>query len=197
VGRRELHSADSILDAAGELVLSGGARATTMDRLVALSGAPKGSIYHRFGTLDDVLAALWLRAVRRSQAGFLAELDADDPVEAAVAAALSLVDFAAAAPRDAALLAAVRLEDLVTGVADAGLRAELAAVNAPLGRELGALTARLTGGTDRAAVEAVTCAVVDLPLGALRRYLLAGSPSPPGLRALLEAAVRAALAVTR
>jgi AcrR family transcriptional regulator len=197
VGRRELHSADAILDAARELVLSGGARATTMDRLVTLSGAPKGSIYHRFGTLDDLLAALWLRAARRSQAGFRTALAADDPTEAAVAAALSLVDFAASAPGDATLLAALRLADLVTGVTDAGLRAELEAVNAPLLRELTALTARLTGGTEPTAVEVTTCAVVDLPLGALRRHLLAGSAPPPGLRTVLEAAVRAALAAGR
>lgn len=196
MGRRELHSADDILDAARELVLSHGARATTMDRLIAASGAPKGSIYHRFGNLDEVLGALWLRAARRAQAGFLAALGIEDPTEAAVAAALSLVDFGSAAPRDAALLAALRLEDLVVGVTDAGLRAELEAVNAPLGREVAALTRRLTGGADRAAVEATTCAVIDLPLGALRRHLLAGSPPPPGLRGLLDAAVRAALAHT-
>jgi AcrR family transcriptional regulator len=193
VGRRELHSADSILDAARELVLARGARATTLDRLVAFSGVPKGSIYHRFGTLDEVLAALWLRAARRSQAAFLAALAAEDPTEAAVAAALSLVDFSLAAPRDAALLAALRLEDLVVSVTDAGLRAELESINAPLGRELIALTKRLTGGTDRDAVERTTCMVIDLPLGALRRHLLAGSPPPPRLRHLVETAVRAAL----
>lgn len=193
MGRRELHSADGILDAARELVLAHGARATTLDRLVATSRAPKGSIYHRFGTLDEVLAALWLRAARRSQAAFMAALTDEDPTEAAVAAALSLVDFAVDAPQDAALLAAVRPEDLVVGVTGR-LRSELEAVNAPLGHELTALTRRLTGVTDRAEIERTTCAVVDLPLGALRRHLLSGAPPPAGLRDQLDAAVRAALA---
>lgn len=58
-----------------------------MDQLVATSGAPKGSVYHRFGTLDELLAPLWLRAARRSQAAFLAALDVEDPTEAAVSAA--------------------------------------------------------------------------------------------------------------
>lgn len=196
VGRRELHSADSILDAARELVLDRGARAATMDRLVAASGAPKGSIYHRFGTLDELLAVLWLRAARRSQAAFLAALTADDPTEAAVSAALSLVDFAVDADRDAALLAAMRPEDLVAAVTDDRLRAELDEVNAPLGRAVVELTGRLTGGTDAAAVDRTACAVVDLPLGALRRPLLAGTPVPPHLRDLVEAAVRAALGPT-
>lgn len=192
VGRRELHSADSILDAARELVLDRGARAATLDQLVACSGAPKGSIYHRFGTLDELLATLWLRAARRSQAAFLVALAVDDPTEAAVGAALSLVDFAIETPRDAALLAAMRPEDLVAGVTGR-LQAELDAINAPLALAVVELTRRLTGRTDRAAIERTTCAVIDLPLGALRRHLLAGSPPPPELRDLLDAAVRAAL----
>jgi AcrR family transcriptional regulator len=48
--------------------------AVTVDRIIDSSGAPKGSIYHRFSTVDDLLAAMWIRAVRRSQAAFLAEL---------------------------------------------------------------------------------------------------------------------------
>lgn len=197
MGRRELHSAESILDAARELVLTRGARAATLDQLVACSGAPKGSIYYRFGTLDELLATLWLRAARRSQAAFLAALVVDDPVEAAVAAALSLVDFAAGASRDAALLAAMRPQDLVAGVTDARLKAELDAINAPLARAVVDLTRRLTGGTERAAIDATTCAVIDLPLGALRRHLLAGSPPPPELRPLLDAAVRATLGTSQ
>ena len=86
MARPQRHSTDAILDAARELVLDGGARAATMDGVVAASGAPKGSIYHRFSTLEDLLAAMWLRAVRRSQAAFLAALDDPDPFEAAVAA---------------------------------------------------------------------------------------------------------------
>jgi AcrR family transcriptional regulator len=170
-------------------VLEGGARAATMNRLVAMSGAPKGSIYHRFGTLDELLAALWLRTVRRSQDAFLAALERDDAVEAAVAAALSLHDFAAEHPADARLLASVRREDLVHTASGAELRR----VNARMPAVMGGLARRLYGRATAEAVERVTFAVVDLPLGAIRRHLVAGKPLPRGLRAQLEAAVRAAL----
>jgi hypothetical protein len=40
------------------------------------------------------------------------------------------------------------------------------------------------------------CAVIDLPIGATRRHLIAGTPLPKTLRRQLEAAVRAALDVT-
>ena len=89
-----------ILDASRDLVLRDGARGVTVDRIVAASGAPKGSVYHRFSTVDDLLAAMWLRAVRRSQDRFLQPLTASgDPIEAAIAAGLAIHDFACQIPR--------------------------------------------------------------------------------------------------
>ena len=78
---------DKILDVSRDLVLSEGARSVTVDRIVTASGAPKGSVYHRFSSVNDLLATMWLRGVRRSQARFLEPLDADaDPIPSAVAA---------------------------------------------------------------------------------------------------------------
>ena len=103
-----------------DLVLREGARGVTVDRIVAASGTPKGSIYHRFSTVNDLLAAMWLRGVRRSQARFLEPLGAGgDPVEAAVTAGLAIHDFAREEPADAGLVAALRREDLVGAVLEA------------------------------------------------------------------------------
>jgi AcrR family transcriptional regulator len=74
VPRPTCHPIDTLLDVARDLVVRDGARAVTVDRIIEISGAPKGSIYHRFSTVDDLLAAMWIRAVRRSQVAFLAEL---------------------------------------------------------------------------------------------------------------------------
>jgi AcrR family transcriptional regulator len=194
MARPELHPSDAILDGARSLVLEGGARAATLNAVVTRSGAPKGSIYHRFGSLDDLLAAMWVRAVRRSQGDFLRALEGDDPIEAAVAGALSIHDFAMRERADARLLASLRREDLVASVVDVDLRAELEDLNRPLGAALSALARRLYGRASRATVERTLCAVVDVPHGAIRRHLVAGSPFPAGLRGQLEAAVRAALA---
>lgn len=192
--RPALHSTDGLLDVARDLVLGSGARAVTLDRIVSASGAPKGSIYHRFSTVDDLLAAMWVRAVRRSQAEFLAQLHAEgDPVEVAVAAGLAICDFARREPADARLLAALRREDLVATVADAKLIADLNEINAPLRAGLGALARRLYGRATVAAVEWTTCAVVDLPQGAIRRHLVSGTRVPASVRTQLEAAIPAAL----
>ncbi|GAA4924605.1 TetR family transcriptional regulator [Actinomycetospora succinea] len=194
MGRAERHPAGSILDAARELVLADGVRAATVDRIVVASGAPKGSIYHRFGTLDDLLATMWLRAVRASQDRFLAALEGPgDAVDVGVAAALTLHDFAREQPDDAALLLTLRRQDVERGVRDEDLARRLTTVNAPLERGVADLATRLHGRASPAAVERTVLAVVDLPLGALWRHLLARRPPPPELRDPLGRAVRAAL----
>jgi AcrR family transcriptional regulator len=193
VPRPELHSADAILDAARDLVLGGGARAATMDRIVSASGAPKGSIYHRFATLDDLLAKMWLRAVRRSQDSFLASLDCPDAEAAAIAAGLAIHDFARAQPGDARLLASLRREDLLGTVTSPDVQRELREVNDRLAAAVVQLARRLYGRASRSAIERTACAAIDIPQGTIRRHLISGTPVPRTTRAQLEAAIRAAL----
>jgi AcrR family transcriptional regulator len=196
MGRPQVHSQDSILDGARTVVLGGGVRAATVAAIARASAAPKGSIYYRFASIDHLLAEMWMRAVRRSQATFIDACATVDPLEGAVNGALSLYDFAQREPQDAQLLAAVRREDLVAVVESAELRRQLAELNVPLRRELRRLTKRLFGKVTNTTLEQTRFAVVDLPMGALRRHLIAGSPLPPTLRPQLEAAVHAALAAT-
>ena len=193
MARPELHSVETLLDTARQLVLEGGARAATVDGIVAASGAPKGSIYHRFATLNDLLAAMWLRAVRRSQERFLSGLAEENPVEAAVAAGLAIHDFALDQSADARLLASLRLEDLLGSVLDSDLRDSLRDINAPLEVALVDLTRRLYGRASRAGIERTMFAVIDLPHGSIRRHLTSAKRPPPGLRLQVEAAMRAAL----
>jgi AcrR family transcriptional regulator len=192
--RPERHSVDMLLDVSRDLVLREGARGVTVDRIVATSGAPKGSVYHRFSTVDDLFATMWLRAVRRSQDGFLQRLTSSgDPVEAAVDAGLAIHDFASEQPADARLLAALRRDDLVGEVTDPALAVGLQEVNDRLHAALTALACRLYGRATRDTVERTTCAVVDLPMGAIRRHLVGGVTVPDSVRSQLSAAIRAAL----
>jgi AcrR family transcriptional regulator len=194
VPRPQRHPVDKILDVSRDLVLSEGARGVTVDRIVAVSGAPKGSVYHRFSSVNDLLATMWLRGVRRSQARFLEPLAAGgDPMPAAVAAGLAIHDFAKENPADARLLAALRREDLVGEVSDPALVAELKQVNDQLRAAVSALARRLYGRATRDAVERTSCGVIDLPQGAIRRHLVAGAEIPRGVRSQLVAAIPAAL----
>ena len=169
--RPERHPVDKILDVSRDLVLSEGARRVTVDRIVSVSGAPKGSVYHRFASVNDLLATMWLRGVRMSQALFLEPLNAGggDPMASAVAAGLAIHDFARENPADARLLAALRREDLVSDVSDPALVIDLQKVNAELRAAVTSLARRLYGRATRDAVERTTCGVIDLPQGATRR----------------------------
>ena len=60
------HETDVILDAARALVLEGGPRAASVAAIAAASGAPAGTLYHRFGNREARDAVV--RAADRSAA---------------------------------------------------------------------------------------------------------------------------------
>jgi len=167
------HSPDDILDAARGLVLADGPRAASVAAIAKVSGAPVGTLYHRFGSRDAVLAAAWLRALERFQTRVLAAADAhpDDPVEAGVAMAVAAVAFAGERPEDARLLLVVRRSDLLDAAPHDALRGQIDAMNAPLQDPILRIARDRRGRADARAVDAVTRAVVDLPTAAVRRHV--------------------------
>ena len=179
-----------MLDAARDLLLESGTRAATVEAIAGASGAPVGTIYHRFGSRESLLTRLWMRAVYRSQASFVAAMERPDAKDAAVAAALSLFDFCDEHPGDARLLASFGREDLIGVTPDGPLADELAELNRPVERALVALTKRLYGSRSRRALDRTLLITFDLPYGATRRLLTAGRPLSRGLRSDLETAVR-------
>ena len=195
MARPQVHSTESILDAARDQLLETGARGLTVDAIAAASGAPVGSIYHRFGSLEGLLAEMWIAAVHRYQAAVVEAIDsAPDAMEAAVRGAASMYDFAKAHPADARLLAAMRWEDLFDAPGSEAARGELEELNAPVAQRLDELSQRLFGNAGPVALERTAFAVVDMPHGAVRRHLEAGAPLPAPLRGWIESAARAALA---
>jgi AcrR family transcriptional regulator len=194
VPRPELHPTDSILDAARGVVLDQGLGAATIAAIADSSGAPVGSIYHRFGSVDDLLAEIWIRAVRRSQESFANAAEHPDPLEAAVGAGLSVYDFCVDHPADGRLLLAYRPEDLAGARIDPKQRAELERLNDPVVAIVKDLARRLYGRASRKSFDLVLMAVFDLPHGAVRRPLANGEELLPQRRDALEAALRAVLA---
>ena len=61
------HQTDAILDATRALVLAEGPRAASVGAIAKASGAPAGTLYHRFASRNGILAAAWLRALERFQ----------------------------------------------------------------------------------------------------------------------------------
>jgi AcrR family transcriptional regulator len=187
------HETDVILDAARALVLTDGPRAASVAAIAKASGAPTGTLYHRFGDRNGILAAAWLRALERFQSRAMAAT-ADAPLEAAVAMAVSVIGFARELPEDARLLLTLRPSDLLDGEPDSSFVDTLATMNAPLVARLDDFARQLYGKTDERTVEAVARAVADLPYGVVRRHAN-DDPMPSWLEADVAAGVRALLAV--
>jgi AcrR family transcriptional regulator len=189
---RHVFSTDEILDAAREVVIARGARAATVEAIAAAAGVPIGSIYHRFRSIDELLASLWLRAVRRNQSRALAVPGSTErPVESAVAIALAMYDHCLAEPQDTLLLDVLRQGDLLE--LDVGAVAtELQSVNDRILELMAGLARALYGRADRRGRDLVLLALVDLPRGFAHRELVSGERTP-ARRERLPAAVRAVL----
>ena len=189
------HETDVILDATRALVLRHGPRAASVAAIAKASGAPAGTLYHRFGNRDGVVTAAWLRALERFQSRALAAA-ADTPVdtglETATAMAVAAIGFARELPDDARLLLTIRPDDLRDGQPDAAFRQTLAAMNAPLVERVRELAAQLYGSSDPRALDAVNRAVADLPYAVVRRHARE-DPMPDWLESDVAAAARALL----
>lgn len=172
-------SEDQILDAAMRLVAGGGPSAATISGIAGLLGAPVGSIYHRFGSRDLLLARLWIRTIKHFQAGFVEALGAEDVDEAALGAALYNVDWTRQHMEEARVLLLHRAEDLAEKWPEE-LGEELSTLNAGVFAAVMDHARRRYGkDASAAAVRRVVFALVDVPYAAGRRHLVAGEPPPP------------------
>lgn len=197
LARPRIHQPDTVLDHARDVVLKRGSRAATMEAIASASGAPMGSLYHCFNSRDELLARLWVRAVRRSQAAFRAAAQHPDPERAAVEAAFSIYDFCARERDDARLLVSMRREDLIQAELPAGLTRELKDLNHPVRQALERLARRLYERAGTEEFDRVLLATFDLPYGLARPYVIRGKTPPELRRRLLEAAVLAVIRAPR
>lgn len=176
---------DDVLDAALRAVVENG-RDATISMIADSMGGPVGSIYHRFGSREEILVRLWLRCIRRFQAGFIrAAEEQDDTFEALLACAVSIPRFCAEHPDEAVGLSLYRQELLLATLPSGALRDEVAELNIGV-IDLMTRLARRQYPDAQDAVERVDLAIRVIPYGIVRGLL--GRPIP----ALIEPAVIAA-----
>ena len=193
-GRPAKFQRDELLDAALAIVADGGPAALTLAALARAAGAPTGSIYHRFPSLDALTSELWVRTVSRFQEGFVDAVSAhDDSLEALVAAALHTPRWSRRHLAEARLLLLHRHRDLVRE-APPDVARQLEAQRVAAMRTFRGLVRRHFGrATGRRMAEA-WFVVVDVPYGAVRRALVAGKRPPPLVDELVEKTCRALMA---
>ena len=126
------HETDVILDAARALVLDGGPRAASVAAIAKASGAPAGTLYHRFGNRDGILTAAWLRALRPLPGAGAGRPTAIRRWRPPSRWPWPPIGFARDLPEDARLLLTIRPGDLLDDEPDAAFQQTLAAMNAPL-----------------------------------------------------------------
>lgn len=182
-----------MLDAAEALAVRSGPAAVTIRALSDAVGLSNGALYHSFGSRSGLLGQVWLRAGRR----FLAlqrELvtAAHHGADAIAAAAYAPVIFAERHPASARLLLQIRREQVLGDDLPAELTEQLHSLEKQLVDLMIELSMATWDRRDRAAVDAVTTCIVDLPTAILlRRNRL----EDPTARDHLNAAVAAVLAV--
>lgn len=187
-----MHDTSAILDAAARLLAGGGTAAVTMAAVIRESGAPSGSVYHRFADRPSLMAALWNRAVENLHCGAYALFDNDDLLAAAADVARHTVVWCRGNPLDAQILLAGARSFAPQDWPEVA-RAHRATEADRWDAAVRGLVRGLRTATGLSAT-AVVLAVIDLPYAAVRRYLSSGQPIPAELDEQVPAMVRTLLA---
>jgi AcrR family transcriptional regulator len=198
--RTARYRGEDMLSAAARLAADAGPEAITIAAISAATGAPVGSIYHRFESRDLLVAELWLSTMEAFQAGYLEVLGAQPTVDSGLRAALHIPAWVRAHPAEARILVLHRREDFVGPEWPPAVAGRARDLNLGVAARLAAFTRAVLGSDGEEAVARAWYALGAAPLGAVRRYL-ADRQRPPELvddlvRETYEAViVRAALTV--
>jgi AcrR family transcriptional regulator len=178
MGRPARHARSTILDCAKRVSAEVGPQKLTVAAVAERAGAPVGSIYHRYASRHEILAAVWLDLVEEFQGRFLAALEGGEPVAAALAAARYTCAWVRRHPREARLMLLHRREDFAAERWPQSYRRRGEKLAAQAGASLRHYAARLLGRSGSAELRIVRFILVDLPTAALKRDIEAGvSPS--------------------
>lgn len=182
-----------IIGAAATLVAKGGPGAATIGAIAQAVGAPNGSIYHRFGSRDELLGRLWLTKAAFFQDAFSSAFAGPDPRTAAIEAALSLPRCARADFEGARIMLLHRREDFLGAGWPAGMTREAERLGRQIGELLREGTVRLFGTDTKANRHRAAFALLDIPLGAVRRHVAQNKPPPHEIDELITLTVGAIL----
>ncbi|WP_405162890.1 TetR/AcrR family transcriptional regulator [Nocardia sp. NBC_01499] len=186
--RPAIYDTDLLLDTAARIVGSAGVGGLSVKAVVRASGAPSGSVYHRFPNGAALSGALWVRTLERFHAGLLPLMAADNAVEACVAAARYVLTWSRDHPDEAHVLLAGP-----AAYAPDRWTPEQTIRNTELGSALRAAVAAVAGRLEPAehATDKVVIAVIDLPYAIIRRYLGTNLEIPHHVEQLVANSARA------
>jgi AcrR family transcriptional regulator len=183
--RPAIYTVDILLDAAAELLRAQGPAAVTMSAVARTTGAPSGSVYHRFPTRAALCGELWVRTEERFQDELIAALSVDgDAQHRCVTGALRILQWCRDNPVEAQVMlagpAALDMGEWPESIAGRRKR---------LQRKLRKALADIPDDAAR-----VNAAIMDVPAAIVRRHLRARQGIPAVADAIVEDCARALIA---
>jgi AcrR family transcriptional regulator len=179
MGRVSTVRDEQVFSAVGARLVGDGA--ITIEAVVAETGVSVGSLYHRYGSREGLLALTWLDAVRAFQAQFLAELESEGE-DAGERAALATPRFCRSDRQRAIVLSCCRAAEFYSPATPQHLQQEISRVN-----KAAAAAIRRYAKRSGYSLEACRLGLVAFPLAAVRLYL-PSRPPPKTLDAYVSAA---------
>ena len=178
MGRNAIFDESQFIAAARMIVAGEGPAGLSMQKIAMTAGATTGSVYHRFASLDTILALTWLDAAERFQNGFAARLHGETKFyDAVLAGSLFTPQFSREFPDEAGVLLRCDARELVAKDLAPELQVRLKKLQRQLRRLMLDTLARFPGrrtarnqNTERMAL--LQFLLVDMPLAAVRPHLL-------------------------
>ena len=167
-----------MLAAATRLAADRGPEAVTIGAISAVTGAPVGSIYHRFESRDLLVAEMWLSTIETFQVGYLGVLGAEPTVNSGLLAALHIPAWVREHPAEARILVLHRQEDFVGAEWPSSVTARARDLNTAVMARIAAFALAVLGSDGPPAVARATYALASSPTGAIRRYVAARQRPP-------------------
>jgi len=185
MGRPPRYAEADILEGAKHVSAEIGPQKLTIAAVAERAGVPVGSIYHRYASRDEILAAVWLDFIEEFQEHWLAELEAADVVRAGLAAVRYACGWMRRHPREARLMLLHRREDFASERWPASYRRRAAELARRAGAGLSRYASRLTGRAGATELRHVQFALVDVPTAALKRDVEAGVLPSAGMERMV------------
>jgi AcrR family transcriptional regulator len=175
------------LAAARQLVIERGPTMVTVDSVTQRLKAPKGSFYYRFASRDTLLGELWLKSALGYQEGFMAAIDADD----GLGAALHTPAWARQHLDDACLLLLYSREDFVAGDWPSDLRKGVREQAERVKDALTRFARSAFGASGPGQMRRAAFVLLDVPLAAVKPHLKRREVPPPLIDELIRSTFHA------
>jgi AcrR family transcriptional regulator len=163
MGRKAGFQDDDVFAAVAQLAIKG--RGVVTRDLSAATGVSVGSLYHRFGSLDGVLAETWLWAQEPLQAAILPGVQTGQ-AKGGLGAALSVLTFCKREPVRALVVGMIPRATLLPGPVPEALAERVAAIDTDRAAAFESFGAAVGCGRDAAEL-----AVLRFPLNVVQIYL--------------------------